>query len=61
MNRSVTNTVPYNLQHGLANQEVLSWIQQLQSKFIAEGKEVNKETITAFAWETLKAGKVIPG
>jgi len=39
----------------------LSWIQQLQAKFIAEGKEVNKETITAFAWETLKAGKVIPG
>ena len=47
--------------HGLANQEVLSWIQQLQAKFIAEGKTVNKETITAFAWETLKAGKVIPG
>ena len=47
--------------HGLANQEVLSWIQQLQAKFIAEGKEVNKDTITTFAWETLKAGKVIPG
>ena len=47
--------------HGLANQEVLSWIQQLQAKFIAEGKDVNKETITDFAWETLKAGKVIPG
>jgi citrate synthase len=47
--------------HGLANQEVLSWIQQLQTKFNAEGKEVNKETITAFAWETLKAGKDIPG
>lgn len=47
--------------HGLANQEVLGWIQQLQTKFLAEGKEVNRETITAFAWETLKAGKVIPG
>jgi citrate synthase len=47
--------------HGLANQEVLSWIQQLQAKFQAEGKEVNKSTITDFAWETLKAGKVIPG
>ncbi|KAJ1393182.1 citrate synthase-like protein, partial [Ochromonadaceae sp. CCMP2298] len=47
--------------HGLANQEVLSWIQQLQVKFIDEGKEVNKDTITEFAWETLKAGKVIPG
>jgi citrate synthase len=47
--------------HGLANQEVLSWIQQLQAKFISEGKEVNNKTITEFAWETLKAGKVIPG
>ena len=47
--------------HGLANQEVLRWIQQLQEKFIKEGKEVNKNTITEFAWETLKAGKVIPG
>ena len=47
--------------HGLANQEVLSWILQLNDKFSKEGKAVNKETITAFAWETLKAGKVIPG
>lgn len=47
--------------HGLANQEVLSWIQALQVKFQQEGKSVNHETITDFAWETLKAGKVIPG
>lgn len=47
--------------HGLANQEVLSWIQQLEAKFKAEGKEVNKDTITEFAWETLNSGKVIPG
>jgi len=47
--------------HGLANQEVLAWIMDLQKKFASEGKQVNKETITAFAWETLKAGKVIPG
>lgn len=47
--------------HGLANQEVLGWIQQLQAKFLKEGKEVNQQTITDFAWETLKAGKVIPG
>ena len=26
-----------------------------------EGKEVNAETITEFAWDTLNAGKVIPG
>lgn len=47
--------------HGLANQEVLGWIQQLETKFKAEGKAVNKQTITDFAWETLKSGKVIPG
>ena len=47
--------------HGLANQEVLGWIQALDTKFKAEGKEVNKETITEFAWETLNSGKVIPG
>jgi len=47
--------------HGLANQEVLKWIQALQSKFEKEGKEVNADTITEFAWETLNAKKVIPG
>lgn len=47
--------------HGLANQEVLKWIQALSDKFQKEGKEVNAETITEFAWETLNAKKVIPG
>ncbi|KAH9258751.1 citrate (Si)-synthase, eukaryotic [Batrachochytrium salamandrivorans] len=47
--------------HGLANQEVLRWLLDLQAKFKKEGKDVNKETIKAFAWETLKSGKVIPG
>lgn len=47
--------------HGLANQEVLRWIIDLKAKFDAEGKDVNKETITEFAWDTLKSGKVIPG
>ena len=47
--------------HGLANQEVLGWIQDLKAKFDAEGKQVNEQTITEFAWETLNAGKVIPG
>jgi citrate synthase len=47
--------------HGLANQEVLKWIQALKSKFESEGKEVNAETITEFAWDTLNAKKVIPG
>jgi len=47
--------------HGLANQEVLSWILALSNKFKSEGKPVNKETITEFAWETLNNGQVIPG
>merc|ERR1712048_561026 len=47
--------------HGLANQEVLKWIQALKEKFDAEGKPVTAETITEFAWETLNAKKVIPG
>jgi citrate synthase len=47
--------------HGLANQEVLLWIQDLEKEFKARGQEVNAETITAFAWETLNSGQVIPG
>ena len=47
--------------HGLANQEVLAWIMALSDKFAAEGKPVNNQTITEFAWETLNSGKVIPG
>jgi len=47
--------------HGLANQEVLGWIQALSEKFEAEGKEVNADTITEFAWDTLNSGQVIPG
>mmetsp|Transcript_1891 Transcript_1891/g.3283 ORF Transcript_1891/g.3283 Transcript_1891/m.3283 type:complete len:469 (-) Transcript_1891:46-1452(-) len=47
--------------HGLANQEVLRWILDLQAKFKAEGKEVNHDTIREFAWDTLNSGRVIPG
>lgn len=47
--------------HGLANQEVLEWVLELQRTFKARGKEVNKDTIKEFAWETLKSGQVIPG
>lgn len=47
--------------HGLANQEVLGWILDLQAEFHSKGLAVTKETITEFAWDTLKAGKVIPG
>lgn len=47
--------------HGLANQEVLKWLIDLQNKLNKEKKEVNPETITDFALNTLKEGKVIPG
>ncbi|GBG28992.1 Citrate synthase, mitochondrial [Hondaea fermentalgiana] len=47
--------------HGLANQEVLRWILDLQAHFQKEGKPVNEETIREFAWDTLNAGRVIPG
>ena len=47
--------------HGLANQEVLRWILNLQKRFKSENKEVNEDTIAEFAWETLNNGQVIPG
>ena len=39
----------------------MRWIQDLTEKFKKEGKEVNADTITEFAWETLNGKKVIPG
>merc|ERR1712083_1137492 len=47
--------------HGLANQEVLGWLMGLQATLKEQGKPVTPESITEFAWATLKAGKVIPG
>lgn len=47
--------------HGLANQEVLKWIQDLQEHFEKQNKPITAETIEEFAWETLNAKKVIPG
>merc|ERR1712151_254713 len=47
--------------HGLANQEVLGWIENLHADFSSKGLEVNADTITQFAWDTLNSGKVIPG
>jgi citrate synthase len=47
--------------HGLANQEVLGWVLELQEKFKKEGKPVNEATIAQFAWDTLNSGQVIPG
>lgn len=44
--------------HGLANQEVLVWLQKLQAKV---GEEPSNEAIKEYIWSTLKAGQVIPG
>lgn len=45
--------------HGLANQEVLRWIQGVMTKM--NGVVPNEDQMKAFIWETLKAGQVIPG
>lgn len=47
--------------HGLANQEVLRWVVDLQDEFKRKGLPVNHDTIRQFAWDTLNGGKVIPG
>lgn len=47
--------------HGLANQEVLSWVVALQADFKKHGKAVNAETIEKFTWDTLNSGKVSVG
>ena len=47
--------------HGLANQEVLRWILDLQAHFQSKGLDVTEDTIREFAWETLNSGRVIPG
>lgn len=47
--------------HGLANQEVLKWLLKLQSFLKDNEKEINKENIEEYAWQTLNNGKVIPG
>ncbi|MBN2425662.1 MAG: citrate (Si)-synthase, eukaryotic [Calditrichaceae bacterium] len=45
--------------HGLANQEVLRWIQQLMEKM--GNKLPSKDELKKFVWDTLKSGQVIPG
>src|SRR5512146_1640160 len=45
--------------HGLANQEVLGWIQGVMKKM--GNKVPTKEEMKEFLWATLKAGQVIPG
>ena len=45
--------------HGLANQEVLRWIQGVMEKM--EYKLPTKEELKKFVWDTLNSGQVIPG
>ena len=44
--------------HGLANQECLAFVMGISEKF---GGAPTKDQLTEFAWDTLKAGQVIPG
>jgi citrate synthase len=44
--------------HGLANQEVLIWIQDLLKEL---GGVPTKEQMEKFMWDTLNSGRVIPG
>jgi citrate synthase len=45
--------------HGLANQEVLRWLQDMISKM--DGKTPTEDQLRQYVWETLKSGQVIPG
>ncbi len=45
--------------HGLANEEVLRWIQGVMDKM--GGKVPTEEEMKKFVWDTLQAGQVIPG
>jgi citrate synthase len=45
--------------HGLANQEVLRWLQDLKAK-MGDNKPTKSE-LEAFVWDTLHSGQVIPG
>jgi citrate synthase len=45
--------------HGLANQEVLRWLQGVMEKM--EDRVPTEEEMKKFVWDTLKSGQVIPG
>lgn len=45
--------------HGLANQEVLAWVQDVLDKM--GGKTPTKDDLKKFLWDTLNSGQVIPG
>jgi citrate synthase len=45
--------------HGLANQEVLRWLQGVMEKM--EDRVPTEEEMKKFVWDTLQSGQVIPG
>lgn len=45
--------------HGLANQEVLRWLQGLKDQ--TKGKLPTEEEMKQYVWDTLNSGQVIPG
>ncbi|MCK4749460.1 MAG: citrate (Si)-synthase, partial [Bacteroidales bacterium] len=45
--------------HGLANQEVLRWLQDLSEKM--DGQIPSEDEMKQFVWDTLNSGQVIPG
>jgi len=45
--------------HGLANQEVLRWLQGLRDKM--GGRTPSEEEMKKYVWDTLNSGQVIPG
>lgn len=45
--------------HGLANQEVLAWIQGVYKQM--GGKVPTEDEMKKFVWDTLQGGQVIPG
>ncbi|KAF2432250.1 putative citrate synthase [Tothia fuscella] len=44
--------------HGLANQEVLVWLQKMKASI---GSDLSDEKIKEYLWSTLKSGQVVPG
>ncbi|KAK3905884.1 citrate synthase-like protein [Staphylotrichum tortipilum] len=44
--------------HGLANQEVLNWLTEMKKVI---GDDLSDEAITKYLWDTLNAGRVVPG
>jgi citrate synthase len=44
--------------HGLANQEVLVWLQKLRTEL---GDNADENKVKDFIWKTLKSGQVVPG